>query len=261
MTRANRLSDLATWIVREGSIEIEDVTERFGVSASTARRDLDALADQQFVQRTRGGAQIASGSGDLPLRYTVVRHEAQKQVIASAAAALVQQGTVVGFNGGTTTTAVAHQLGIRMAAEHPERSEVLTVVTNAVNIAAELVVRPQLRVVVTGGVARPWSYELVGPLADAIFPQIDITTLFLGVNALDAERGLFTQHDGEAATNAALVRAARRVVVVADSSKLGARAFVRICGLEDVDELLTDSGADASICASVAAAGVQVTIV
>ncbi len=260
MTRANRLSDLATWIVTEGSIEVEEVTERFGVSASTARRDLDALAEQQFVQRTRGGAHIASGSGDLPLRYSVVRNEAQKHVIAAAAAALVQPGTVVGFNGGTTTTAVAHQLGIRMAAEYPEQSEVLTVVTNAVNIAAELVFRPQLRVVVTGGVARPWSYELVGPLADLIFPQIDITTLFLGADAVDVERGLFTHHDGEAATNAGLVAAARRVVVVADSSKLDARSFVRICGFEDVDELMTDSGADAGKCASIAAAGVTVTL-
>lgn len=261
MTRANRLSDLSTWIVSEGSIEVEDVTERFGVSASTARRDLDALADQQFVQRTRGGAQIANGSGDLPLRYTAVRHEEQKQRIALAAAAQVQPGTVVGFNGGTTTTAIAHQLGIRMAVEHANQPDVVTVVTNAVNIAADLVVRPQLRVVMTGGVARSWSYELIGPLADAIFPHIDIGTLFLGINALDVERGVFTQHDGEAATNAALVAAARRVVVVADSTKLGARAFAKICGLEDVDELLTDSGADASICASLTAAGVQVRIV
>ncbi|MGB7448938.1 MAG: DeoR/GlpR family DNA-binding transcription regulator [Ornithinimicrobium sp.] len=261
MTRATRLTELATWIVRDGSLRVEDVTQRFAVSASTARRDLDALADQQFVQRTRGGAQIASGSGDLPLRYAVVRREAQKQAIASAAAALVEPDTVVGFNGGTTTTAVAHELGIRMASEHPDRFEVLTVVTNAVNIAAELVVRPQLRVVVTAGVARPWSYELTGPLADAIFPQIDIGTLFLGINALDVQRGVFTQHDGEAAINAALVKAARRVVVVADSSKLSARAFVRICGLCDVDELVTDSGADPWICEATRAAGVTVTLV
>lgn len=261
MNRADRLSDLASWIVNEGSIEVEDVTERFGVSFSTARRDLDALADQQFVQRTRGGAQIANGSGDLPLRYGVVRHEAEKQRIATAAAASVGQGTVVGCNGGTTTTALAHQLGIRMAAEYPDEADVLTVVTNAVNIAADLVVRPQLRVVVTGGVARSWSYELVGPLAEVIFPQIDIDTLFLGINGLDVDRGLFTHHDGEAAVNAALVRAARRVVVVADSSKLGARAFAKICDLSQVDEIVTDSGAHASVRAKLTAAGVQVSIV
>lgn len=261
MTRADRLSDLASWIVNEGSIEVDQVTARFGVSLSTARRDLDALADQQFVQRTRGGAQIANGSGDLPLRYGMVRHEAEKRLIATAAADSVQPGSVVACNGGTTTTAVAHQLGIRMAAEHPGETDVLTVVTNAVNIAADLVVRQQLRVVVTGGVARSWSYELVGPLADAIFPQIDIDTLFLGVNGLDVERGLFTHHDGEAAVNAALVRAARRVVVVTDSSKLGARAFAKICDLSQVDEIVTDSGAPGSVRSALRAAGVQVHIV
>lgn len=260
MEREDRLSRLVDYIVENGSIHVEQVMERFGVSPATARRDLDALADQQLVSRTRGGAMVNSTSGDLPLRYRTVRQASAKNAIARTVADLVQPGQVIAFNGGTTATVAAFEVGVRAAAEEQFRATVTTVVTNAVNIANDLIVRPQLRIVVTGGVARGRSYELIGPLTSLILPQISVDTLFLGVSAIDLDRGFFTHHEGEAAVNAALVAAARRTLVVADSGKFAATAFARICGLADVEGVITDDGVDEEARARLTERGLEVVI-
>ena len=100
--------------------------------------------------------------------------------------------------------------------------------------------RPNLKLVVTGGVARPESYELVGPLAEATLSGLYLDIVLVGVDGIAARAGLTTHHEVEAHTNRALIARARRVVVVADSSKIGQVAFARICGLDPVDELITD---------------------
>lgn len=260
MEREDRLSRLIDLIIDNGSVHVEAVMEQFDVSAATARRDLDTLAAQQLVTRTRGGAMVNQTSGDLPVRYRSVRQSREKQRIAAKVAELVSPGDVVAFNGGTTTTAAALELGMRASAEPSFDGAPTTVVTNAVNIANDLMVRPQLRIVVTGGVARTRSYELVGPLATMMLPQINIDTLFLGVTGVDLERGLFTHHEGEAAVNAAMVGMARRTIVVADSSKLRAAAFARICGLSEVSALVTDDAVSDADAAVLAAAGVEVIV-
>ncbi|WP_431473711.1 DeoR/GlpR family DNA-binding transcription regulator [Ornithinimicrobium sp. W1665] len=241
-------------------MSVERVMEVHRVSAATARRDLDALADQQLVIRTRGGAQANAASGDVPMRYRAARRGREKLAVAKAVVERLHPHEVVAFNGGTTTTTVAYELGVRMAHEHPNEDEVITVVTNAVNIANDLIVRPQMRVMLTGGVARTRSYELVGPLAEALLPRVSIDTLVLGVTGILPDLGLFTHHDGEASVNAALVGAAKRIIVAADSSKFGVTAFARICGLEDVDVLVTDPGLLDADRAAVERAGVEVLV-
>src|SRR5213079_353849 len=137
-----------------------------------------------------------------------------------AAATLVTDGMSLGLTGGTTCTEVARELVDR---------ERLTVVTNALNIASELAVRPNLKLVVTGGTARPESYELVGPLAEASLAGLNLDVVFVGADGVSLEAGLTTHHEVEAHTNRALIERARSVVVVADSSKIGLVAFARIC--------------------------------
>ncbi|SIR96807.1 DeoR/GlpR family DNA-binding transcription regulator [Microbacterium sp. RURRCA19A] len=259
MERERRLSDLVDYIVERGSVRLEEVLERFDVSPATARRDLDALADQQLVTRTRGGAIANGSSGDVPLRYRTVRQGRQKGAISLAVADSIEPGSVIAFNGGTTTTMAAYEVGVRSSADEALSHAPLTVVTNAINIANDLIVRPQLRVVVLGGAARMRSYELIGPLASLILPAISIDTLYLGVSAIDLDRGLFTHDEGEAAVNAALVEAARRVVVVADSTKLATTAFARICGFDAVDALITDDGLSDADAARLAERGLDVT--
>ena len=140
------------------------------------------------------------------------------------------------------------------------RLDTATVVTNALNIATELAVRRHVKIVVVGGVARPQSYELIGPLADAVFSQSNLDLMFLGVDAFDVEHGATAVHEGEASVNRQLVRRAARVVVPADHSKIGRSAFAGICGIDDVDVLLTDQPPAPEIAAGLADHGVDVVV-
>ncbi|MFF8950775.1 DeoR/GlpR family DNA-binding transcription regulator [Streptomyces sp. NPDC014940] len=239
MSRDARWKVLLELLVERGRLEVEEAAAELGVSAATIRRDLDGLAEQQMLVRTRGGAVVHGVSYELPLRYKTARHASEKQRIAKAVADLVAPGEAVGLTGGTTTTEVARALAVR--GDLGAGSPALTVVTNALNIANELAVRPQFKIVVTGGVARPQSYELIGPLADGVLSQITLDVAVLGVVAFDLTHGAAAHDEAEAAINRLLCERAERVVVAADSSKLGRRAFARICAAELVDTLVTDT--------------------
>jgi DeoR family transcriptional regulator of aga operon len=258
MDRYARLNALLELLNERGRLDIDDVADELGVSQATIRRDFDRLAEQQFVTRTRGGVVSNAVSYDLPLRYKTARHASEKQRIGAAAAALLRPGMMVGLTGGTTATEVARAMAERGDLAAGDGEPGVTLVTNAVNIANELAIRPQIKIVVTGGVARPQSYELFGPLAERIVSDLSLDMVFLGVNAVDPEFGASTHHEGEAGINALMARQARRVVVVADSSKLGHRSFVRVCPVADIDVLVTDDGAAPGMVATFEKGGVEV---
>ncbi len=261
MERLERLSLLLEMVMERGSVRVDDLVEELGVSPATVRRDLDHLASQQLLQRNRGGAVPNPSSANLPFRYKKADDADPLLRIAQAAAAMVEPGTVVGLNGGRTTTEVARALaGSQELIDAEDATGQLVVVTNAVNIANELAIRKHIRLVLTGGVVRALSYELTGPLASRVLEDVVIDTLFLGVNAINPD-GCFTHHDGEAEINALLVGRSHRVVVVAASSKLESRSFVRICKLNAIDVLLTDRDAKPKLVRALETAGVKVVLV
>lgn len=242
MSRDARWKSLLELLVERGRLDVEEAAADLAVSAATIRRDFDQLAEQQMLVRTRGGAVVHGVSYELPLRYKTARHASEKQRIAKAVAELVAPGEAVGLTGGTTTTEVARALAVRGdLTSGASGSPALTIVTNALNIANELAVRPQFKIVLTGGVARPQSYELVGPLADGVLSQITVDVAVLGVVAFDVTHGAAAHDEAEAAINRLLCERAERVIVAADSSKLGQRAFARICAAEAVNTLVTDT--------------------
>ncbi|MET9869271.1 DeoR/GlpR family DNA-binding transcription regulator [Streptomyces sp. NPDC006386] len=259
MPRDARWKALLELLVERGRLDVEEAAGELGVSAATIRRDFDRLAEQQMLVRTRGGAVVHGVSYELPLRYKTARNASEKQRIAKAVADLVAPGEAVGLTGGTTTTEVARALAVR--GDLASGSPALTVVTNALNIANELAVRPQFKIVLTGGVARAQSYELVGPLADAVLGQITMDVAVLGVVAFDVTHGAAAHDEAEAAVDRLLCERAERVVVAADSSKLGQRAFARICAVEAVDTLVTDAAADAATLRRFEEAGLRVVTV
>ncbi|MFE5030731.1 DeoR/GlpR family DNA-binding transcription regulator [Streptomyces sp. NPDC056683] len=259
MSRDARWKALLELLVERGRLEVEEAAAELAVSAATIRRDLDQLAEQQMLVRTRGGAVVHGVSYELPLRYKTARQASEKQRIAKAVADLVEPGETVGLTGGTTTTEVARALAVR--GDLTTGTPALTVVTNALNIANELAVRPQFKIVVTGGVARPQSYELIGPLADGVLGQITLDVAVLGVVAFDVAHGAAAHDEGEAAVNRLLCERAARVVVAADSSKLGGRAFARICAAELVDVLVTDTAAATATVRRFEEAGIRVLTV
>lgn len=249
--REQRLDRILAMLGTDGAVEVGAIAAELQVSAASIRRDLELLEQKRLLTRTHGGA-IAQGiSYELPLRYRSGQNEPQKKAIAAEAATRVPEGrTTVGLTGGTTTTEVA-----RCILGHPE----LTVVTNALNIASEVVVRPNVRLVVTGGVARTESYELVGPVAEASLAGINLDIAFLGFDGVSPQAGFTTHQEMEGHTNAALLGRANRVVAVADSRKLGKVTFAQICSLSTVDELITDWLAAPEIVAELESTGLQVT--
>lgn len=131
---------------------------------------------------------------------------------------------------------------------------------NAVNIAAQLATRPDIKVVVTGGVIHSRSYELVGPFVEQLLRGVRLDIAFIGVNGMDAAAGATTQDEREAAVNRMMAERARRAVVVTDSSKIGRVAFAAVGGSELFPVLLTDHGAEAAPLAAFRAAGYEVLI-
>ncbi len=255
---------------RDGRLDVGAASAELGVSQATIRRDLGHLSAQQFLTRTRGGAAPASVAYDLPLRYKSDRNAEQKSRIGAAAAALIPFGAVIGLNGGTTTSQVARALVTRPAPttppegtpadDGPDEGIAYTVVTNALNIANDLAVRRTIKLVVTGGVARPSSYELIGPLAEPGLVRVHLDYAVLGVDGFDLAVGATADHEGEAAVTAQMVARASTVVVVADSSKLGRSSFARVCTADAVAVLVTDANADATLLEGARALGIDVVV-
>jgi DeoR family transcriptional regulator, aga operon transcriptional repressor len=256
--RYTRLNSLLELLTERGRLEIDEVAAEMHVSSATIRRDFDHLAEQQLLTRTRGGAVCNAVSYDLPLRYKTSRHPGEKQRIGAATAALLHRGEIVGLTGGTTATEVARAITVRSMKQLTEGEPGITIVTNAVNIANELAVRPQVKIVMTGGVARPQSYELIGPLAEKTLAELSLDVAVLGVNAIDPDYGASVHHEGEARINTLMAARARRAIVVADSSKLGRCAFARICPPGDIDILVTDKHAPSDMVARFKSAGIDV---
>jgi DeoR family transcriptional regulator, aga operon transcriptional repressor len=252
MHKSARLSAILDHLAAGGTVDVGKLAEELSASPATIRRDLAALERQHLLARTHGGAVAHAVSYELPLRYKGVRYAEEKRRIAEAAAELVSEGMAVGLTGGTTATEVARALADRQQ---------LTIVTNAVNIASELAVRPNIKLIVTGGLARNQSYELSGPIAEASLAGINLDVAFIGVDGVDARAGCTTHQEIEAHTNGVMIAHARRVVLVADSSKIGKVTFARICEASAIDELITDTAADAAAVKALSESGVHVTLV
>jgi DeoR family transcriptional regulator of aga operon len=258
LDRGARWSALLALLAARGRLRVAEVVEELGVSEATVRRDFGELARQQLVTRTHGGVVATAVAYDLPARYKSAAADTAKERIAAAAADFAREGTVVGFNGGTTTSAVARHVAARADLASSSERPALTVVTNALNIATEMVLRPFIRCVSLGGVARPESYEQSGPLAAMVLEELWLDTLILGVDAVSARGGATCRHEGEASINALMVKRADQVVVVSTGDKVGKRNFARICAAGAVDVLVTDASAPHDAVAALEAAGVRV---
>lgn len=257
--KAGRLGMILDRLAERGRLEVAETASLLGVSEATIRRDFAELSRRQLATRRHGGIVAASVAYELPYRYRASREDDDKRRIAERAAALVAAGEVVGLNGGTTTTEVARALAARGDLAESGGVE-LTVVTNALNIASELVLRPHVQCVSLGGVARPESYEVTGPFASLVLDQLWLDTVVLGVDGLSGIEGATCRHEDEAAVCAHLIRRARRVVVVATGAKVGRRAFAAIAPAAQIDLLITDDSADEAALAELAAAGVEVVL-
>ena len=236
----------------KGRTTIGELVEQFGISAVTARTDLDALASLGAVVRSHGGAvRCQEPTHDYPVNFKVGLHRPEKTRIGQAAAQLVQPNETIILDSGTTTWEIARHLKTM-------RLRGITVITNALNIASELADEPGIALIMVGGVLRQISFSFVGPQAEAMLREMHADRFFLAVDGLDLDIGPSTPDVLEAQLNTRMMEIAKETTVVADSSKLGRRSVSRIGALEKVRRLITDVRAPADFVRQLQEKGVEV---
>src|SRR5438270_6527988 len=232
-----RRRNLLDLVDQQGQVTVADMVKRFAISAVTVRSDLDALASLGAVVRSHGGAvRRLEATQDYPLRAKETLYREEKVRIGGAAAELVQPGETIILDSGTTTAEVARHLK-RM------KTQPLTVITNALNIAMELADSSGISLIMIGGLLRPVSYSFVGPQAQAMMSEFHADRLFLAVDGFDLENGPSTPDELEAQLNNVMIRSAREVNVVTDFSKLGRRSVSKIGPFDRIRRLITDTRA------------------
>lgn len=237
----------------QGQVQVRDLVEQFGVSEMTIRRDLEQLAAEGYLLRTYGGARpIGPAIHDLPYAAKAVEHTDEKERIARRAAELVSDGDVILLDAGSTTAALVRSLRGRKN---------LTVVTVDLKIALALCDEPDMQVIVTGGIAQPEGYNLYGPLAEQMLRGLTVDLAFIGTSSIDLEQGLTTPNLDKVQLKQAMLRAARRSVVLVVAAKVGLRANFQIAPLKAISHIITDTGLPADLARVIRKEGVDLDLV
>ncbi len=257
---SNKINDRADRIMktllRAGEISVQDLAEQVGTSSPSIRRDLARLEKRGLVLRTHGGAALVE-----PLLYTPFRHDTsfharelrsadEKRRIGLAAAELINENEIIGLTAGTTTTQIGRSLRHRRG---------VSVVTNAVNIGMELSNQPAIKTMLTGGtLAWAWAFALAGQATLRFLQEIYLDKAFISATAIDIERGVTTLEQEEAAVLLTMIRQAKQVILVADSSKFGHVSPAMVCPISSIHILVTDTGLSDSDYEALTSRGIQV---
>ena len=253
MMAEERRQKILSLLQSDGRVLVTNLSKVFNVSQITIRKDLDSLHGRGLVQRSHGGALPPSSSTlfDPSLQEKQQLHTEEKQRIAAAAAKMVQEGSCVMLDSGTTTAAIAQAL---------KKFSALTVITNAINIAADLT-STNVEVILTGGTLRKNSFSLVGPVAEDVLAEMHADILFLGVDGFDPEVGLTTPNLLESRVNRAMVSSAAKVVAVCDSTKFYRRSLSRIMPISALHHVITDHGVPQAVADALRKLNIEVTLV
>ena len=254
---AGRKAQLAAYVAEAGQVTVSALAERFGVSIDTIRRDLDQLSGQGVLVRTYGGAVSSSTLSriDRAVEVRLKMQEREKEKIAALAASLVEDGSTIMINGGTTTLALAR---------HLRNHRDLTVATNNLLVPPALPASAIHDLYVFGGPVRSVTLATVGPvsLRAAGGGELDISCdlALIGVGAVSAVAGYTTSNLAEAAMMREMISRAARVAILADSSKFDRRLFAQVSPLESADYLVTDSTPPPDLLDALVANGVKLVM-
>jgi DeoR family transcriptional regulator of aga operon len=252
--RPNRILDILT---RAGHVDVDGLVTELQISPATVRRELARLERQGLLKRDRGGASLSVPSmfepflDEVTFANQIYRMAAEKTRIGALAASLVADGDTVGIAPGTTATQVARFL--------QQRSN-LAIVTNAVNVAMELSRKRDFRIHLTGGLISGEWFALVGAHALEAIPNIKMDSFFFGANGVDIKHGVTDYHVEEAAVNRAMLKHAKKRVLVVDHLKLQRVAQCLVCPVSEIDLLITDDSAPDEILLPFREANVQVLL-
>lgn len=243
MNKSERLNRILDLVSENYSLSVDEVVSALEVSPATVRRDFDALAQQGQVRRIHGGVTANVVSFDMPLRQKRSFNSAEKEAVAQYCVSLLKPGDAIGLTGGSTVGALAEQLLTWSSNQVKEKGmlakPVLTVVTNAIDVAYFLSAAPLIRIVVVGGVLNHRSVELTGPLGYDPLNKISLDYAFLGVNGFD-DHGPGTVDENEGVTNRLMASRAKQPFVIMDASKLGRQSFYALGGADVVNSVVVD---------------------
>jgi DeoR family transcriptional regulator, aga operon transcriptional repressor len=250
-----RRREIVKMAQREGRVSIADLVRRFDVSRVTLRADLRQLAEEQALVRCYGGAMLPQeASQDVPLTIKQSIHHAEKVRIGVAAARLIRPQQTVILDSGSTSAEVARSI-------KKTKKEGLTIITHALNIALEFTDYPHASVIMLGGLMRHVSGSFVGPQAERAIQELHAHHFFLGVDGIDPGIGLSTPDLLEAQLNAAMIKVAQEVTVVADASKIGRRSLSVIGSMSLVKRMITDDRVSDEMAHKFRKSGIEVVIV
>jgi DeoR/GlpR family transcriptional regulator of sugar metabolism len=250
-----RQQEIARSVEDRGSVRVADLADRFSVSEVTIRKDLRVLESEGRVIRAHGGA-IATSRGrperTFDVRERLQRHE--KELIGTAAAALVADGESIALDASTTALAMARALRSRGGWVN------LTVITNGLRIASELAGHHGITVAMPGGFVRSEALSVVGPLGSGLLEQVNIQKAFMGAAGFTLETGLSDATDEEAQLKRLIVNAASEVVALIDHTKWGHTSFATFCPTDRLTAVIADNAAPAEMLAMLKARRVVVRL-
>lgn len=252
MLVAERRAEILKRIEAHGSVRVAALSDLFGVTEETIRRDLEELERQKLVKRTYGGAVRATGTSfELPYAKRRDKNAAEKARIAKAAAQLVSAGDTICLDASTTALGMCQEL---------QNIGRLTVLTNSILVLVELAGRQGIHLIGTGGAVRETALSFVGPLAQRAMEEHHVDRVFISGRGITLDKGLTDSNELEVELKKRMVHAAQQVVVLVDHSKFGYLGFSRVMPVSEIDVLITDSGADPGDLSRLEKAGVQVIV-
>jgi DeoR family transcriptional regulator, fructose operon transcriptional repressor len=246
-----RQRQIAQMVRSRGTVRARDLSDLFGVTDETIRRDLARLADTGVLRRAHGGAVATHARAETTFDRRLSEHEAEKMAIARLAAGLVADGSTIIIDSGSTTVHFARAL---------EGKSDLVVVTNAVTNARELMENEHITVVLTGGVVRRSTFGATGDLAVATLRELHVDQTFLAIASVSIEDGLMYPRFEEVAVKRAMIAAGSEVILLADSSKFSHASLIRVAPLTVLSTIVTDSGIDPSTAAAIRDLGIDLLI-
>jgi DeoR family transcriptional regulator, aga operon transcriptional repressor len=249
-----RRKEILQILAEKGQVLVESLSEAFGVSEVTIRNDLDQLEKKNMLIRTRGGAiKMETGVGyDTRLADKNKINFQQKSRIGQKAAQLIQEGDTIIIDSGSTTAEMVRNL--------PDFND-LTIITNAMNIANQLVSKSNINVIIPGGYLRKNSQSLVGSQSEKSLRNFNVDKVFLGVDGFDTKKGIYTPNVEEASLNEIMIEVSKEVILLADSSKFTKRSFAFICALDKIHKVITDNKIGDEDKKRLTDAGIEVIIV
>ncbi len=250
---AQRHKTILNELENKGFVRVQDLSELLGVSEVTIRKDLKELERRKLLYRNHGSAsQLSSLAHDRHIDEKKKVQVEEKLRIAEAANLLLEKDDEIIIASGTTLLCFAEKITL---------TDPLTVITASVKVSFSLCYKPNIEIIQLGGSVRKSSASVIGPYAESFLSNLTCSKLFIGVDGIDLDFGLTTSNISEAHLNHYMIKAAQKVIVLADSSKFGKRGFGKICDINQIHQIITDKNAPPNAVEKMIEKGIDVILV